>query len=166
MLVRVLFAGALALLAAISPAFAQGADDALLDRLKNFDHTLRLEERLADALSNKNYRQFMPGVRLATASEDRAQPEVVKRLLADRAAMAKLDACQVAGLVLRGILIGVTEGRLKPARKAGVWIVDPGAPDQTYAEKARQCETVNRLPKSKRHIGSNCLADGEVCPRG
>ncbi|WP_457585653.1 hypothetical protein [Ensifer canadensis] len=71
-----------------------------------------------------------------------------------------MGPCHHANIAIRLIAMSISDGA-QPAIRNGVIMIDGTEIDNTFAESMHRCESIARLPKRARQIGSSCSMTGD-----
>lgn len=154
---------AAALVASVVPAAAEVHAQELA-ALRALDVTLALEREAAGLIRRQDgaaLKRLAVDIRRTYASTLAAAPAVDEA----RSGVVKPppDPCQLAGVALRRVIVGIADGRVKPRIRSD--LIDAIPPDLTdqFAAHMQRCELLERAATSPRLIGSSCLIDGRRC---
>lgn len=131
--------------------------DAFLERMKDVNATLRLEEGLRGELESGND----PGIKAMARNirrDDGAHIETLAK--ASQKLAMKIGPCQIAGVTLRTLILGLGEGRVRAERAGATFATRPRAGGELFGENMRRCEIIHRSPKTVRRVGTLCALEG------
>jgi hypothetical protein len=148
------------------PVLAQ-VPDAALERLKDHGESLQLEKSLNAAARAKS-KQGLRALATPRLRQDvsrllgQSKPTDAQRQAQQDLAL-QLGPCHYAGVAIRGMIVGLADGRLKVRSGSTPLELTPSALEGLFVENMRRCEVLNRLPVSQRLIGTTCAVDGKDC---
>lgn len=162
---------ALAAVLGVSPGRSEEIPDpAFLARMGDHVLTMRMQVEFAEAVTRSK-----PGVVKAMAARIRAEDGLHIAALRDRflrdaagplgqTIALRLNACQLAGIALRSMIVETGAGTAKAVVRAGTIMVDGTLADTDFEDNFRRCQMINRVERRQPLIQTDCLQTGRDCP--
>ncbi len=162
---------AFAVLLGISPGRSEEiADPAFLARLGDHALTMRMQMEFVEAVTGSK-----PGAVKAMAARIRTEDGRHIAALRDRvrhdaagprgpSIALSINACQLAGIALRSMIVETGAGRAKAVVRAGTVMVDGTLADNDFQENFRRCQIIKGLERRQPLIQTDCLETGRDCP--